>query len=77
MRNKVIIAEVFHIGCAYDGCKSKLDDDFIEKNLKFLDENLITKFRKFKKMKILSEDSNVRWCPKPGCESYVKGNKSS
>lgn len=28
-------------------------------------------------MKILSEDTNLRWCPKPGCEKYVKGNKES
>lgn len=72
LKNKVIVAEVFHIGCAMDGCKSELDDEFIEKNLKFLDEALIAKFRKFKKMKILSENTNLRWCPKPGCEHYVK-----
>jgi hypothetical protein len=35
------------------------------------------KYLKFKQKKILDSDPNVRWCPRPGCEKYVRSENSS
>jgi hypothetical protein len=38
---------------------------------------LLEKREKFKLRKILDGDPLVKWCPKPGCELYVKAENTT
>lgn len=34
------------------------------------------KFSKFKKIKLISSNPLLKWCPKPGCENYAEAENS-
>ena len=65
----MITGEVLVIKCAKDNCMTQLTESFI---LNALPQNLKEKFLKFKKIKLLSQDPLLKWCPRPGCEHFVK-----
>lgn len=37
---------------------------------------LYKKYLKFKQMKLLDSDPLVKWCPRPGCDKFVRGTTS-
>ncbi len=37
-----------------------------------VDEGVFKKFTKFKLQKEIDKDPLVKWCPKPGCEKFIK-----
>lgn len=37
-------------------------------------EELLRKYEKFKIQKELEKDPLIKWCPRPGCERYVKAD---
>ena len=67
--NKIQTGEVLEIKCPYIDCKTIIEENLI---LKTIPQNLKEKYLKFKKIKILSQDSLLRWCPRPDCEHFVR-----
>ena len=63
--------KVGDINCMQNKCKTKLSSEFIIKHL-HNDERLINKYNKFKKRNELYGDPNVKFCPIPDCDSYVR-----
>ena len=70
-QDKIKNNKVGKITCMQHKCPHEFDDDFIISHLAG-DEVLINKYKKFKLRNKLYEDSNIKFCPIKGCESYAK-----
>jgi E3 ubiquitin-protein ligase RNF19A len=71
LQNKIKISDVMAITCPFDGCKTLIESKEIEK---LVEEAIYKKYLRFRLMKELEHDDSVRWCIRPGCEKYMKGN---
>lgn len=58
--------------CPFIDCNSNISDKEIEEIIK--DEQIISKFYKFKKRLEIDLNPNLCWCIRPGCENWVVGN---
>jgi hypothetical protein len=57
-------------------CQNHISDDFVMKHISHND-NLVEKYKKFKKRSEIIKDKNKKLCPKPNCDSFLqKSNKS-
>ena len=57
-------------------CPSECGKEISEEEMKKIfsaDINTFNKYIKYKKLLILNTDPNLRWCIRPGCNSFVKG----
>ena len=70
-QDKIKNNKVGKITCMQHKCPTEFDDNFIISHLAG-DEILINKYKKFKLRNKLYEDSNIKFCPIKGCESYAK-----
>jgi len=57
-----------NIGCPSDGCEKTFQDEQLKKLLNKAD---LEKYHRFKKAAILTQNPNLRWCVREGCDKYV------
>jgi hypothetical protein len=69
---KVQEANVLHLTCIEPSCNREISDEEFKSFLP--SEELLVKYAKFKKNKLMAENPNSRWCPKPGCETALTGS---
>ena len=71
LKTSIIEAKVEKIKCMEHGCNEIVSENFI---LKHIDENddLITKYKKFKKRAEIIKDKNKKLCPNPDCDSFLQ-----
>ena len=71
LKTSIIEAKVEKIKCMEHGCNEIVSEDFI---LKHINENddLITKYKKFKKRAEIIKDKNKKLCPNPDCDSFLQ-----
>lgn len=62
------------IKCPDNDCKLVFNDEQIRK---ILPEDHYQEYSVFKKNKLLSQNPNLRWCIRLGCEKYVIGKEGS
>jgi IBR domain, a half RING-finger domain len=60
------------IKCADSGCKQEYTPDDIRK---FGSKEIYEKYLKFKENIDVNMNPNLRWCPRPDCNNYVKKGK--
>ncbi len=75
LKEKISNARVKNITCMQNKCKSELNDNFI---LSIIgnDENLTSKYEKFKIKENILNNPNMKFCPYPDCDSYAEKKKS-
>lgn len=76
LKDKINSSNVLDIKCP-DSCGYIFKEEDI-KEILLKDSNLYDRYVKFKKIVILNQDPNLRWCIKPGCNTFIKcsSNKS-
>jgi len=76
LKTSIIEAKVDNIRCMDHECKEIISDEFI---LKHISENndLVEKFKKFKKRMEIIKDENKKICPNPDCESFLQKSEQS
>ena len=76
LKTSIIEAKVEKIKCMEHGCNEIVSEDFI---LKHINENddLITKYKKFKKRAEIIKDKNKKLCPNPDCDSFLQKSSLS
>ncbi|CAD8044946.1 unnamed protein product [Paramecium primaurelia] len=57
--------------CPQQECNFQLSDDYINQ---IVEPDVMTKMKKFRKIKQLQLDPDIIWCPRIGCEETVKRN---
>ncbi|KAL4464478.1 hypothetical protein ABPG72_021171 [Tetrahymena utriculariae] len=70
--NKINCSEVLNIVCPKVSCGAKIQDLQIQK---VIQPDLFEKYMRFKKIMVLNQDPNIRWCPKVDCDTYIRGEK--
>ena len=76
LKEKIINNDVENIKCQKSGCKTILNDNFIQNHL-LNDIPLLEKYIQFKQRKQLARDPNIQLCPFPDCESYAQKDPKS
>ena len=76
LKTLITEAKVEKIKCMNHECGENIPEEFILKHLSD-NNNLIEKYKKFKKRAEILQDNNKKLCPKPDCDSFLqKSNKS-
>ena len=69
-------AKVLRLKCCHNDCEAFYSDQDVESVLRNTGNKeydlLYAKYIKFKQIKLLEGDPEVRWCPRPGCELFVR-----
>ena len=71
LKTSILEAKVEKIRCMEHGCNEIVSEDFILKHID-KNENLITKYKKFKKRAEIIKDKNKKLCPNPDCDSFLQ-----
>ena len=76
LKTSITEAKVEKIKCMEHECNEIVSEDFI---LKHIEENddLIAKYKKFKKRGEIIKDKNKKICPNPDCESFLQKSSTS
>lgn len=61
LENCIKNSEVLRVSCPLESCDEEYTEAIIEENVT---EELFRKFKRFKHIKEVSQNPNVRWCPK-------------
>lgn len=69
----ILSFKVKRIGCPTDKCGSEWEETYVEQ---FLEGNYLERYIKLKKLAIVNTDPSLRWCIRPGCVRYNKGDAS-
>ena len=69
-------AKVEKIKCMEHGCKEIVSEEFILKHISEND-NLVEKYKKFKKRAEILNDKNKKICPNPDCDSFLQKSTST
>ena len=64
--------KISSLRCPFINCNSNISEKEMEDIIK--DEQIISKFYKFKKRLEIDLNPNLCWCIRPGCENWVVGN---
>ena len=75
LKTSILEAKVDKIKCMNHECKEIITEEFILKHISD-NENLIQKYKKFKKRSEIIKDKNKKLCPNPDCDSYLQKSKS-
>ncbi|KAL4450317.1 hypothetical protein ABPG74_009023 [Tetrahymena malaccensis] len=67
--NKINCSEVLNIVCPQASCGVKIQDLQIQK---VISPDLFEKYMRFKKIMVLNQDPNIRWCPTVDCETFIR-----
>ena len=68
-------ANVENIKCMVHGCDEIISEKFILQHITG-NNDLIKKYKKFKKRAEILNDKNKKLCPKPDCDSFLQKSKS-
>ena len=71
LKTSISEAKVDKIKCMDHGCNQIISEEFILNHIKD-NNNLIEKYKKFKKRADIIKDKDKKLCPKPDCDSYLK-----
>eukprot|EP01083_Nonionella_stella_P296835 1008285_1 len=72
-RVQITDANVIGLRCVQAGCDRMFKEDEILSY--FADDiEIVRKYEKFKRNLQLAQNKNCRWCPKPGCETFMFGS---
>ena len=71
---RITESQVDSMPCPEHSCGADIQEEFISM---LIPEELFFKFKKFQKAQSLNKNPNLRWCPKPDCEGWDKGNMQS
>ena len=58
-------------------CNENISEEFILKHISEDKNNLIEKYKKFKKRIEILQDKNKKLCPKPDCDGFLQHSKKS
>ena len=58
-------------------CNENISEEFILKHISEDKNNLIEKYKKFKKRIEILQDKNKKLCPKPDCDGFLQNSKKS
>ena len=76
LKTSILEAKVDNLVCMDHECDNEISEDFIIKHISE-NQNLMEKYKKFKKRAEIIKDKNKKLCPKPDCDSFLqKSNKS-
>ena len=76
LKTLITEAKVEKIKCMNHECNENISEEFIFKHISN-NNNLIDKYKKFKKRLEILQDKNKKLCPKSDCDSFLqKSNKS-
>ena len=76
LRTLITEAKVEKIKCMDHECQEILSEEFIVMHISE-NENLMEKYRKFKKRADILQDKNKKLCPKPDCDSFLQKSQLS
>ena len=76
LKTSISEAKVDKIKCMDHGCNEIVSEEFIFNHIKNND-NLIEKYKKFKKRAEILKDKNKKLCPKPDCDSFLQNSKTT
>ena len=76
LKTSIQEAKVDDIKCMDHECNQIVSEDFILKHISD-NENLIDKYKKFKKRSEIIKDKNKKLCPNPDCDSFLLKSKST
>ena len=76
LKTSILEAKVDNIECMNHECNEEVSEDFIMKHI-FENQNLIEKYKKFKKRAEIIKDKNKKLCPKPDCDSFLLKSEKS
>lgn len=62
--------KVLTIKCPYDGCNHEMTEEQV---INLLDQETSEKYTRLKKIALLNQNPNLRWCVRPGCDKYIIG----
>ena len=75
LKTLILEAKVDNIKCMDHECQNHISDDFVMKHISHND-NLVEKYKKFKKRSEIIKDKNKKLCPSPNCDSYLEKSKN-
>ena len=61
--------KVINISCMNAGCPEEFNEDDVQN---CVSEGLFNKYKRFQRNAMIDLDPNLRWCPEPTCDSYVR-----
>ena len=76
LKTSISEAKVDKIKCMDHGCNQIISEEFILNHIKD-NNNLVEKYKKFKKRAEIIKDKDKKLCPKPDCDSYLKKSNKS
>ena len=62
---------MLNITCMQSGCGKEFEEDEVNQ---CVSQELFEKYRRFLTNAMVDLDPNLRWCPNPTCDGYVKKN---
>ncbi|CAK65157.1 unnamed protein product (macronuclear) [Paramecium tetraurelia] len=71
LTQNILKGNVLSITCPQTSCTVAFNDEQIKG---LVQEKIYEKYKRFYNRQVISQNKNVRWCPKPDCENYVIGN---
>ncbi|CAD8128810.1 unnamed protein product [Paramecium sonneborni] len=71
--DKINNGQVDQMVCPQQDCNKQQTDEFMES---ILEPEMMSKLKKFRKIKQLQLDPDIVWCPRLGCEETLKRNQS-
>ena len=76
LKTSISEAKVDNILCMNHECDDEITEDFIMKHISE-NNNLIEKYKKFKKRSEIIKDKNKKICPNPDCDSFLQKSNES
>mmetsp|Transcript_32277 Transcript_32277/g.36605 ORF Transcript_32277/g.36605 Transcript_32277/m.36605 type:complete len:613 (+) Transcript_32277:150-1988(+) len=58
------------ITCPQSNCQELCSEEVIKL---FTDEEMLSRYKRFRQAALIDLNPDARWCPRPGCELYVEG----
>ncbi|CAG9313928.1 unnamed protein product [Blepharisma stoltei] len=71
LKTKINDSQVLKILCPGENCKNLFTDEMIQA---ITDPDLFEKYKKFKWRAELLLDPQIKWCPTPNCDGFMKGS---
>ena len=76
LKTLITEAKVEKIKCMNHGCNENISEEFILKHISN-NNDLIEKYKKFKKRVEILQDKNKKLCPNPDCDSFLEKSDKS
>ena len=70
--NLIDEGKVMNIGCMQGGCSDQFSEEDVQANI---NSKVFEKYQRFVRNAMVDLDPDLRWCPEPKCNGYVRKNK--